>query len=165
MKVTTETMPPKIAVTKCQESWLLTVNLDIEEVENGYECDCFTVELDHKPAYGDAFSAIIDHINGQTDVKILTGYSWNGKNVWLSSENQFNFKAAYDVAVQTEGATLPMKFKLGEDEDAQPVYHTFKSLSAFTEFYTGAISFIQRTLAEGWVRKDSVNNWLKDVEL
>ena len=36
--------------------------------------------------------------------------------VWLSSENQFNYKAAYDLAVQTGGATLPVTFKFGTDE-------------------------------------------------
>lgn len=47
--------------------------------------------------------AILADINTQTDEKILTGFVWNDKPVWLSSENQFNFKAAYDLAIQTQG--------------------------------------------------------------
>ena len=29
-------------------------------------------------------------------------------NIWLSSENQFNYKVAYDLALQTNGANLPI---------------------------------------------------------
>ena len=75
--------------------------------------------------------------------------------MYLSTENQFNYKAAYDVAVQTEGQTLPVKFKLGEDEEGQPVYHTFNSLSSFTDFYTRAIAYINQCLNEGWDEKDN----------
>ena len=32
--------------------------------------------------------AIIDDINARTDEKILSGFVWNGKPVWLSSESQ-----------------------------------------------------------------------------
>ena len=46
--------------------------------------------------------------------------------VWLSTENQYNYKAAYDLAVQTGGETLPVTFKFGSDE--QPEYHTFEKL-------------------------------------
>ena len=98
----------------------------------------------------------INAINAATDEKILTGFSWNGKNVYLSTENQFNFKAAYDLAVQTNGATLPIKFKFGEDSEGNAVYHTFNSLNAFTDFYTSAIAYINRTLNEGWMEKDSL---------
>ena len=39
---------------------------------------------------------------------------WNNKRIWLSSENQFNYKVAYDLALQTNGANLPIIFKFGE---------------------------------------------------
>lgn len=102
-------------------------------------------------------TAVIEDINAQTDEKILSGLQWRGKSVWLSSENQFNFKAAYDVALQTGGASLPIKFKLGEDEQGNPVYHVFDTLEEFTEFHAVVISFIQGCLNEGWERKDGIN--------
>ena len=105
----------------------------------------------------DVKNAIIDGIDAQTDERILSGFAWNDKPVWLSSENQFNFKAAYDVAVQSEGASLPVKFKLGEDADGHPVYHTFTALSAFTDFYTRAIAYINQCLNEGWAEKDGID--------
>jgi hypothetical protein len=100
---------------------------------------------------------IEDTVNALTDEKILKGFSWNGKNVYLSSENQFNFKAAYDLAVQTQGATLPVKFKLGEDAEGKPVYHTFEDMDEFTDFFTKAIAYVNQTLNDGWLKKDAVD--------
>ena len=112
---------------------------------------------DHKPTLAEMKSDINALINSMTDATIINGFSWNGKPVYLSQENQINFKAAYDLAVQTEGAILPIKFKLGEDSDGEPVYHTFTSLNAFSDFYTRAVSFITTALANGWEQKDSVD--------
>ena len=106
------------------------------------------------PTNEEVVKAITDAVNAQTDEKILTGYVWRDMNVWLSTENQFNFKAAYDVAVQTGGAILPITFKLGEDEIGVPHYYTFEDMATFSDFYTGAIAYIQQTLAEGWQEKD-----------
>lgn len=105
----------------------------------------------------DIKEAILADINSQTDEKILAGFVWEEKPVWLSSENQFNFKAAYDLAVQTKGKSLPVKFKLGENEEGEPVYHTFEDMVEFTDFYTSAIAYINYCLNEGWVRKDSID--------
>jgi hypothetical protein len=75
--------------------------------------------------------------------------------VWLSSENQFNYKAAYDLAIQTNGANLPIKFKFGSTED--PIYYTFESIGDLQDFYISAMNFINTTLNEGWNKKDSIN--------
>lgn len=96
---------------------------------------------------------IEDWYNPEIDAKILNGFVWNEKPVYLSTENQFNFKAAYDLAVQTKGKSLPVTFKLGE-QDGAPVYHTFEELTEFTDFYTKAVAYINQTLAEGWQKKD-----------
>lgn len=98
---------------------------------------------------------IVRHIDAQTDAKILQGFVWQGHPVWLSAENQFNFKAAFDLAMQTQGATLPVTFKLGE-RDGQPVYYTFETMDDFRDFYVGAMGYIQRCLQEGWKEKDEL---------
>ena len=105
----------------------------------------------------DIKSSIIGDINRRTDAKILSGLVWKGKPVWLSQENQFNFKAAYDLAVQTQGATLPVTFKLGEQEDGTPVYHTFETMEDSTDFYTAAVNHIHNTVADGWAEKDAID--------
>lgn len=114
-------------------------------------------QYDHKPTIAEIKSDINALINKLTDATILSGFSWNSKPVYLSQENQMNFKAAYDLAVQLDGAILPIKFKLGEDADGNPVYHTFTSLNAFTDFFTRAVAFITAALNEGWQLKDSVD--------
>lgn len=131
-----------------------------EEDGQGFD---YRHSFDHQPTAIELLKVITDHVDSLTDQKILTGYRWQGKNVYLSSENQFNFKAAYDVAVQTDGAQLPIKFKLGEDAKGLPMYHTFNSMNAFTDFYTGAISFIQQTLAAGWEEKDAARDWVNQL--
>ena len=75
--------------------------------------------------------------------------------VWLSSENQFNYKASHDLAVQTSGATLPVTFKLGTDEN--PVYKVFDNLGQLTGFYRQVMLYIQDVLAEGWKKKDALD--------
>lgn len=125
-----------------------------EDDGQGYD---YRHTFDHKPTEQEIRDVIIAQINANTDAKILTGFVWQEKQVWLSTENEFNFKAAYDLAVQTGGATLPVKFKLGEDGNGNPVYHTFTELEEFTDFYTRAIAFVNQTLNEGWAEKDGID--------
>lgn len=75
--------------------------------------------------------------------------------VWLSTENQFNYKAAYDLAVQSQGMSLPITFKFGTT--TEPVYYTFENLEMFTDFYSKAMFYINTKLAEGWKLKDSID--------
>lgn len=117
---------------------------------------CFYEKQKWSLTFNNVKKAIIDDINARTDEKILTGFIWNEKPVYLSSENQFNFKAAYDLAVQTQGQTLPVTFKLGE-KDGEPVYYEFTNMAEFTDFYIQAISFINNCLKEGWREKDSID--------
>lgn len=112
---------------------------------------------DHEPTQAELKADIEALVNGIVDAIILDGFTWNSKPVYLSTENQMNFKAAYDLAVQTEGATLPLKMKLGEDADGNAVYHTFSELSEFTDFYTKAVAYIQAALLEGWEEKDGID--------
>ena len=78
---------------------------------------------------------------------------WNEMSVWLSTENQFNYKAAYDLAVQTAGATLPVKFKFGTDD--VPCYHTFQTVEELSDFYIQSIQYVQNLLDECWNKKDA----------
>lgn len=111
---------------------------------------------DHKPAADELKSDIVQFVNDNVDAKILTGYIWEGNPVYLSSENQFNYKSLYDLALQNNDV-LPAKFKLGEDSDGNVVYHTFEDIDELGNFYMGAIQFISQCLNEGWTEKDSIN--------
>lgn len=110
-----------------------------------------------KPAPGMVKAIITAQIDTETDKKILSGFVWKDMPVWLSKENQMNFKAAYDLAVQSNGATLPVTFKLGEDADGNPLYYEFASMDDFADFYTKAVAHITRSLEEGWKEKDAID--------
>lgn len=139
----------------------LIVSYECQPLEDGIHAIWYEIYFYKKPhpvvIFDDIKYAILSDINAQTDQKILSGFVWNNKPVWLSSENQFNFKAAYDLAVQTGGQSLPVKFKIGENEEGEPIYHTFEDMAEFTDFYTKAIAFINQCLNEGWERKDAIN--------
>jgi hypothetical protein len=108
-----------------------------------------------KPSLEQIKSFILNAINKRTDEKILSGFVWNDNQVWLSSENQFNYKAVYDVAVQTNGANLPLTFKFGDSEN--PIYYKFEELEDLQDFYLKALEHINEQLVIGWKKKDSID--------
>lgn len=116
--------------------------------------------FNYKPSLDQIKDLIYTWYNKETDKAILSGFVWKDMPVWLSTENQFNYKAAYDLAVQTNGATLPVKFKFGTPDN--PIYYTFTDLPTFTDFYVSAMTYINKTLDKGWEQKDSIN-WDKYI--
>ena len=109
------------------------VRWDVQKREDG-STDYMEEEFDHRPSDEEIKETVINWYNNQTDRAILSGFSYEGNTVWLSTENQFNYKAAYDLARQSNGATLPVKFKFGSDE--KPVYRVFENIEDLTDFYT-----------------------------
>ena len=108
-----------------------------------------------KPNINDIKQAVLEGVNRMIDEKIISGFVWNDMPVWLSSENQFNYKAAYDLSVQTGGQTLPVLFKFGDTEN--PIYHQFTTHEELSDFYLKVMKFINDTLSGGWDMKDSIN--------
>lgn len=146
-------------VSPARNKW--RIRWDVQEHDDG-SADYMEAEFGYKPTLDEIKATVIGWYNKQTDDAILSGFEYEGNLVWLSSENQFNYKAAYDLAVQTDGATLPVKFKFGTDE--QPVYRIFDNMADLTEFYTSAMRFIQNTLDAGWQRKDTFRLELYQME-
>lgn len=141
---------PVECVNPKKDKW--RIRWDVQEHEDD-SADYMEEEFDHKPTDEEIKAIVIVWYNRQTDQEILSGFEYEGNLVWLSSENQFNYKAAYDLAVQTSGATLPVTFKFGTDE--QPVYRVFDTLEELTDFYVSAIRYVQETLEAGWKRKNA----------
>lgn len=135
-----------------KNKWRL--RFDVVAGEDG-ACSYMEEELDHKPDSEEIRSIVSQWYNSETDKKILSGLEYEGHTVWLSNENQFNYKAAYDIAVQTSGQNLPVTFKLGTNEE--PYYKTFENLESLQDFYLKAMNHIQESLKEGWEKKDSFN--------
>jgi hypothetical protein len=113
--------------------------------------------FEYKPTAKEVRQLIIDTINANTEKKILNGFVWKGIRVYLSTENQTNFKAAFDLNMQMNGAMLPIKFKLGEDENGSAIYHIFEDMEDFSDFYTSAVAYINQCLNDGWEEKDSLD--------
>jgi hypothetical protein len=109
-------------------------------------------EFDHKPTMDEVKSVVMDWYNSRINSEILSGYQYKGNVVWLSIENQLNYKSACDLAMQTNGASLPVIFKFGSDE---PVYYKFESSKELLDFYLSAMHHIQKTLENGWKLKDT----------
>ncbi len=125
---------------------------DNPDDETGYN---YRQRFTSKPSPKEIESIIKATINDEIDEKILSGFVWRDMPVWLSTENQFNYKAAYDLAVQSGGETLPVKFKFGTDEN--PLYFMFENLEDFTDFYISSTKFVSETLEAGWKEKDWVH--------
>lgn len=111
--------------------------------------------FNYVPTIDDIKKVVLDYYNKQIDNEITSGLVWNGMKIWLSSENQFNYKAAYDLAIQTNGSTLPIVFKFGDEQNA--VYHEFTDIKELTDFYMSSIKHIQNTLEKGWEKKDNID--------
>ena len=136
-------------VNPVKNTW--RVRWDVREREDG-SADYMEENFLGKPSGEIIRAVILGWYNEQIDREILSGFVYEGMPVWLSSENQFNYKAAHDLAVQNGGATLPVTFKFGTDEE--PRSRTFGKLEELTDFYTKAMKHIQDTLADGWKKKD-----------
>lgn len=144
---------PIECVSPRKNKWKIRWNI-IENEDGTAEWaeQCF----DHKPTDTEILGTIVDYYNKKVDEKILSGYRWHDMPVWLSTENQFNYKSVYDLASQDE-TILPIKFKMGEDAEGNVLYHTFVTLDELRDFYMGAIQHIQQCLNEGWELKDGVS--------
>ena len=107
-----------------------TDNRSSEELENAY------------------WKAIQDE-NMDCDMKILKSMKWKEHNVWLSIENQFNYKAFYDLAVSKD-VTFPTTFKIGDE------YYTFTEFSDLKDFYLSCLAHIEACLAVCWQNKKAI---------
>lgn len=139
---------------------LMQIGRNKWELIYGYGTDgvsgwTYRERFNRKPTQDEIKDIIIAQINRNVEEKILCGLVWKDMPIWLSTENQLNYKAAYDLAVQTGGQSLPVKFKFGTDE--QPVYHTFTTLDDLQEFYMTSLAFVQQVLDEGWQEKNNLD--------
>lgn len=152
-----------VALVECINHYIgkYRVRWDIQP-ETGEDADKQAVSyyeteiiLRHKPNINDIKQAVLEGVNRMIDERIISEFVWNDMPVWLSSENQFNYKAAYDLCVQNGGQTLPVLFKFGDTEN--PIYHQFTTQEELSDFYIKAMQFISDTLSAGWIMKDSIN--------
>lgn len=138
-----------------KKNWLLVFGyFKDNSSESGWH---YRKNYNHKPSEEELKNDLEQLINSITDQSILNGFVWKDMPVYLSTENQMNFKAVYDLTIQTSGKTLPVQFKLGEDADGNAIYYKFTDIETFTDFYSKAVTYIMDRINMGWVKKDSIN--------
>lgn len=132
-----------------KDRWLVLWN-EGEGKDGGlsYMSDTF----DHKPTLQEIKDVINDYINDKVNEEIYSGLVVDNNIVYLSLENQINYKSAYDLAYQTSGKNLPQTFKFGED-----YYKVFNTLEELEEFYLKVRNHIDSCLDKGWRAKTSVD--------
>lgn len=107
----------------------------------------------YKPNANDIYNKVVEYVNNSVNYKIVNNFVWSGYSVHLDSENQQNYKAAFDLAVQTNGENLPLKFKFSKRGKTE--YYTFTNLDTLKDFYLKLNKHINDCLSEGWEIKDS----------
>lgn len=141
------------SLNKWRVRWDVQVNAPEDDGREAEGVNYMEEEFLHKPPFSEIKELITKWFNQSIDDRIVSGFAWKDYPVWLSTENQFNYKAAYDLAAQTAGATLPVTFKFGSDDE--PVYHEFGTLDDISDFYIKSVMFVQGVLKQGWTAKDS----------
>jgi hypothetical protein len=129
------------------------IRWDIQPHEDGVSF--MEEDILHKPTLQEIKSIVIGGINKQTEEAIQGGFHWRDIPIWLSIENQLNYKTTYDLAVQTNGEALPVVFKFGDEDN--PQYFKFEDMETFQDFYFKVVEYINNTLTAGWSKKDSIN--------
>lgn len=112
-------------------------------------------EFNYKPQLSEIKELITNYYNVKINKKIVEGFIYKNVNVWLSNENQFNYKIAYDVTIQKNGSNLPITFKFGSTEN--PYYMDFTTIQDLEDFYFKMFDYIQSVLREGWDIKNNIN--------
>ena len=135
------------------------VRYDITEEEDGISYEEY--EFNHKPSLDEIKDVILDYYNSKIDETIISGFIWNEMQIWLTTENQFNYKATFDLAMQTNGSNLPIVFKFGTT--SEPIYYSFTTIEELNDFYTKAIAYINATLKTGWNEKDAIDWTLYNI--
>lgn len=98
---------------------------------------------------------IMDEMDKCIDQLILTGFYWKDKMVWLSIENQLNYKAAFDISVHQKGTYTPFTIKMGDGEYTE--YYTFDTAEQLSAFYVAYNKYITDVVSSGWERKGTID--------
>lgn len=158
MEITTSYSTESIQLFECFNKVKNTyiVRFDETKIDNGYKYQQYLT--DGKPDLESIKEIVLDYYSKLCDQEIINGFTFEGNQVWLTAENQFNYKAAADLAYQTNGASLPTTFKFGPT--GTPVYRVFKEVEDLQNFHVKFISYIDTTLKKYWEIKDNID-WNK----
>ena len=98
---------------------------------------------------------ILNYYNSIIKKEIISGFVWKGHKVWLSEENQINYKSLYDLLKDEGKEKINIVLKFGDDINIE--YYKMTSLKEFKTFYIDYLSYIKETIKNGWEIKDKIN--------
>lgn len=120
-----------------------------EDSMGGYN---YRHRFDHKPTDEELCAVIEAHVNEQTQERIVGGYQWKGKQVWLSGENQQNYTSDYLAGV------LPVKVRVYDPyAEASGTVALLETPEELADFYHGMVQHVRQCIEDGWSVKDSVD--------
>lgn len=105
-------------------------------------------DYDHRPTMAEVKTDIEELINEQVQERIRRGIVYETMPVFLSEENQLNFRCV---------PTVPVRFKLGEFSDGKPAYRVFETREELADFNEAIANHIAQCLNTGWDEKDAVD--------
>lgn len=123
---------------------LWSVRWDKKEQDDG-SYSFYGEIIDHKPTLEEIKELVYNQINEEVKENIYSGFKYKGNTVYLSLENQLNYKAAFDLE------TVPITFKFGDE------FVTFTSKDELFDFYIDVQTHIQKCLADGYAKKQNLN--------
>jgi hypothetical protein len=108
-----------------------------------------------KPSINVIKDTINSSINQNTKQYIENNFKWNGMSIYLSIENQIDYKLLLDTTILLEGTNLPeeVKFKV----NGENIYYSFETIDDMKDFIIAMNNHIRRYIAEGNKAKDEVN--------
>ena len=141
-----------VALVECTDKRRQTyiVRTDIQPKQTEESPDGVTFiqhQFDYKPTMAEVKAFVLEVIDEQVKLKIISGMVWQEKPVWLSVENQLNFAHA----------TAPVTLKIGEDADMAAIYHEFQTAAELEAFNAACNAWKQQCLTDGWSEKDAVD--------
>lgn len=107
--------------------------------------------FNYKPSLQEIQELIYEYYNKQTENKIINGFTWNGKDFYLSKENQMNYQMYHNV-ILSGSMRFPLRVKLKDN-----TYFEFNTNSLYEDFYANILRHINKCLQEGWSLKDNIN--------
>ena len=126
------------------------------ELVDSDECSYKYMIFESLPNVKTIKNALEEYINNNVVKKITNDFMFDEKKIHLTKENQMNYKAAYDLAVQTNGANLPYKIKTS-DKNGNTQYIVFNTVDELSMFYVAMNAHINRCIEEGWRKKDAID--------
>lgn len=117
------------------------------------EESCYRKYYDRLPTAEVLTADVEDLVNAWVEDGILTGYVWKGQLVWLSVENQLNYRCAVDAA-ELGGLTFPYRVRVVGGDGVG--YVELSDAAELRTFWLGVQAHIRKLQEHGWVLKDGV---------